>query len=85
LIPATSWIRTAPAPDRLVINRYLLFAILATEAIAIFVYRLPQTLTFNDFAFFDTGSNLSISTLSIAVIDPGEKNLPGGCEGCLQN
>jgi len=71
LIPATSWIRTARAPDRLVINRYLLFAILATEAIAIFVYRLPQTLTFNDFAFFDTGSNLTIQSLIDRGYRPG--------------
>jgi hypothetical protein len=60
---ATSWFHPAPAPDRLAINKHLLFAILTVEAVAIFVYRLPQTLTFNDFAFFDTGSNLTAQYL----------------------
>ena len=62
-ITATTGLRSAPAPDRLAINQHLLFAILTVEAIAIFVYRLPQTLTFDDFAFFDTGSNLTAQYL----------------------
>ena len=57
------WIRPTAAPDRLAISQRLLFAVLAVEAVAIFVYRLPQTLTFNDFAFFDTGSNLTAQYL----------------------
>lgn len=60
---AITWIRPTPAPNRLGISELLLFAILTAEAVAIFVYRLPQTLTFNDFAFFDTGSNLTAQYL----------------------
>ena len=63
LMSAIPWIRPTPAPDRLAISQRLLFAVLAVEAVAIFVYRLPQTLTFNDFAFFDTGSNLTAQYL----------------------
>jgi hypothetical protein len=47
------------APDRLAFCKYLLFAILAVEAFALFGLRLAGTLQFNRFAFFDTGSNLT--------------------------
>ena len=60
---AITWIRPTPAPDRLAISQRLLFAVLAVEAVAIFVFRLPQTLTFDNFAFFDTGSNLTAQYL----------------------
>jgi hypothetical protein len=60
---AFALIRPTPAPDRLAISKRLLFAILTVEAVAVFVYRLPQTLTFNDFAFFDTGGNLTAQHL----------------------
>jgi hypothetical protein len=52
-----------PAPDRLAIGKGLLFAILTAEALALFVVRLAGTLQFNNFAFFDTGSNLTVQYL----------------------
>jgi hypothetical protein len=52
-----------PAPDRLAIPRYFLFAILSVEALALFVIQLAGTLQFNNFAFFDTGSNLTVQYL----------------------
>jgi hypothetical protein len=52
-----------PAPDRLAIGKGFLFAILAAEALALFVARLAGTLQFNNFAFFDTGANLTAQYL----------------------
>jgi hypothetical protein len=56
-------IRTAPTPDKLVIGKCVLFTLLTTEALALFVARLPGTLQFDNFAFFDTGANLSVQYL----------------------
>jgi hypothetical protein len=56
-------IRTAPTPDRLPISKGLLFAILIAEAFSLFVIRLAGTLQFDNFAFFDTGSNLTVQYL----------------------
>lgn len=51
------------APEHLVIDAKLLFAILLLEAVALFIVRLPGTLSFNSFAFFDTGANLTAQYL----------------------
>jgi hypothetical protein len=42
----------------------LLFGILSIEAIALFIARLPGTLQFNNFAFFDIGANLTVQYLT---------------------
>ena len=56
-------IRTAPASDRLAISKCFLFAILTAEALALFVARLAGSLQFEKFAFFDSGSNLTVQYL----------------------
>jgi hypothetical protein len=58
-----NWIRTAFVSDELAINKFLLLAILTAEAIALFVIRLPGALQFDNFAFFDTGANLTAQYL----------------------
>jgi hypothetical protein len=50
---ATTWFHPAFAPDSSPSTNHLLFATLTVKAISFFVYRLLQTLTFNDFTFFD--------------------------------
>ena len=55
--------RLAPAPNRPVIPSSWLFATLALVATVIFVVRLPQTLLFDNFAFFDAGANLAAQSL----------------------
>jgi hypothetical protein len=62
-MPVMAGIRMTPAPAKLAIGKGILFAILSAEAIALFVVRLAGTLQFNNFAFFDTGSNLTVQYL----------------------
>jgi hypothetical protein len=52
-----------PTPERLAIGTRFLFAILSAEALALFALRLAATLQFDKFAFFDTGSNLTVQYL----------------------
>jgi hypothetical protein len=56
-------IRMTAAPEKLATSKYLLFALLAVEALALFLIRLPGTLQFNNFAFFDAGANLTVQYL----------------------
>ena len=63
-------IRTAPTPDKLAIGKSVLFALLTAEALALFVARLPGTLQFDNFAFFDTGANLSVQYLIKPRLSP---------------
>src|SRR5277367_3893806 len=67
---AMIWIPMVPAPDRLVIPRGFLFALLSVEALALFVIQLAGTLQFNNFAFFDTGSNLTVQYLISHGLSP---------------
>jgi hypothetical protein len=57
-------IRTASTPGKLAISKWwFLFAILTAETFALFVVRLAGTLQFDNFAFFDTGANLTVQSL----------------------
>jgi hypothetical protein len=56
----TIQLRMVPTPSRLVLSKGVLFAILALEVLALFVARLAGTLQFDNFAFADTGSNLTV-------------------------
>jgi hypothetical protein len=48
-----------------------LFALLCVEAIALFMLRLAGTLQFNNFAFFDSGANLTVQYLIGQGLRPG--------------
>jgi len=50
------------ARDKFAIGKWL-FTILAAEAFILFILRLPGTLQFDNFAFFDTGANLTAQFL----------------------
>lgn len=61
---ARATIPGARQADRFDVDGKLLFAILSAEAIAFFVARLPGVLQFTNFAFFDTGANLTVQYLT---------------------
>lgn len=49
--------------EQLSVNSAWLSAVLALAALLLFVIRLPGSMQFDTFAFFDTGANLSIQSL----------------------